>query len=46
MACAIKSGYNMHYVVTNQAGFVYDQESQGQDAIICDEIIISQESQV
>lgn len=40
---AIKSGYNSHLVLTNKEGVIY-QESR--DETLCDEIVISQESQI
>ena len=40
LGSALKSGYNSHYVLTNKEGNIYDK------GIICDEIVVGQESQI
>lgn len=40
LGTALKSGYNSHYIMTNKDGFIYDKGD------ICDEIVVSQESQI
>lgn len=42
---AIKAGYNSHVVLTNKRGAVYDEKDL-QDDVVCDEIVVAQESQI
>jgi hypothetical protein len=39
----ITSGYNSHFVCTNINGHIYQR---GVDSIVCNEIVIAQETQV
>ena len=40
---ALKSGYNSHLVLTGRDGFIYEERNND---IICDEIVVNQESQI
>jgi cysteine-rich repeat protein len=40
---ALKSGYNSHLALTGKEGFIYDELK---DVVVCDEIVVNQESQI
>jgi len=43
LGSALKSGYNSHFVLTNVCGSIYHEEK---DDIVCNEIVVGQESQI
>lgn len=43
LGSAIKSSYNSHFALTNKDGVIYNKDN---DNIICDEIVVGQESQI